>query len=154
MRLHQVQFTGAIFERGFWLYAWRVQCGARACFYVGRTGDSSSQYAASPFSRLNQHLDLRPKAAANMLLRHVRTLKLDPLACSYELLALGPVFPEQSTLELHRKFRDRIAPLETALADFIRSRGHEVVGKHGPKGKPDPKLVAELQREFDAALVK
>jgi len=88
MRLHRLKFTGAILERGFWLYAWRVFSGEREFFYVGRTGDSSSKFAASPFSRLSQHLDIRSKASANMLLRHVRRLKLDPLACEFELLAL------------------------------------------------------------------
>ena len=76
MRLPHLKFSGAILERGFWLYAWRIENGSREFFYVGRTGDSSSQYAASPFSRLGQHLDIRPNATANMLLRHVRRLKL------------------------------------------------------------------------------
>ncbi len=153
MQLHHLKFSGAILERGFWLYAWRIRCGDREFFYVGRTGDSSSKYAASPFLRLSQHLDVRPKAAANMLLRHVRALKLDPLTCTYELLAFGPIFPEQTTLELHRKFRDQIAPLETALAAFLRSGGHEVVGTHGSKGEPDPQLVAEVRRVFDDAFI-
>jgi hypothetical protein len=42
-------------------------------------------------------------------------MKLDPLDCTYELIAFGPIFPEQSTMELHRKYRDQIAPLESAL---------------------------------------
>lgn len=152
MRLHKLKFSGAILDRGFWLYAWRIECHEKVFFYVGRTGDSSSQYAASPFSRLSQHLDARPNATANMLLRHVRRLGLDPLQCSFELFAFGPIFSEQPTLELHRKYRDHIAPLESALAEFLRSKGCDVVGNHGSKGKADPKLLAEVQSAFNAAL--
>lgn len=152
MQLHQFKFGGAILERGFWLYAWRINCGSREFFYVGRTGDSSSRFAASPFNRLGQHLDMRPKATANMLLRHVRALELDPLQCNYELLAFGPLFPEQKTIELHRQFRDRIAPLETSLAALLRSCGYKVVGKYGTKHVAEPKLLAEVERVFKDTL--
>lgn len=50
-----------------------------------------------------------PKATANMLMRHVKNLGLDPLACTFELHAYGPLFPEQPTLEFHRQYRDRVA---------------------------------------------
>lgn len=150
MNLHRTSFSGAMLERGFWLYAWRIRCGEQRFFYVGRTGDSSSQYAASPFSRLGQHLDIRINAKANTLLKHVLARKLDPLKCAFELLAFGPLFPEQDTLALHRKFRDQIAPLETSLAQMLRSRGLHVVGAHGVSGSPDPVLQAEVERVFKA----
>lgn len=150
MRLHRTSFSGAILERGFWLYAWRISCGERNFFYVGRTGDSSSQYATSPFSRLGQHLDIRANAKANTLLRHVRAQDLDPIKCEFELLAFGPLFPEQASMELHREFRDQIAPLETSLAQLLRSRGLMVVGKHGTAGLPNPVLQAEIERIFKA----
>jgi len=150
MRLHRTSFSGAILERGFWLYAWRITCGERKFFYIGRTGDSSSQFAASPFSRLGQHLDIRTNAKANTLLRHVRAQALDPLECEFELLAFGPLFPEQQSMELHRKFRDKIAPLEAALAQLFKSRGFKVVGTHGQSGTPDPALQAEVERVFAA----
>jgi len=149
----RIRFSGGILERGFWLYVWRIECHDRVFFYVGRTGDSSSKFAASPFSRLSQHLGVRKTATANMLMRHVRRLKMDPLACDFELLALGPLFTEQSTLELHRKYRDRIAPLEAALAAHLRSKGLEVVGINSAKSAVDQKLLAELQRAFGEALV-
>lgn len=150
MRLHRTSFSGAILERGFWLYAWRISNGTRKFFYVGRTGDSSSRFAASPFSRLGQHLDIRANAKANTLLKHVRAQKLDPLKCEFELVAFGPLFPEQATMELHRKYRDQIALLETSLAQLLRSRGLHVVGVHGASGSPDPALQAEVERAFVA----
>ena len=149
MHLHRVGFSGAILERGFWLYAWRIRCGSGEFFYVGRTGDSSSQFAASPFSRLGQHLDVRANAKANTLLRHVRAEGFNPLACSFELLAFGPLFPEQTTIELHRTFRDQIAPLEFALAALLRGRGLKVRGVHGKVGVPDLALKAEIERVFN-----
>jgi hypothetical protein len=27
--LHQLKFSGAILEKGFWLYAWRIENGSR-----------------------------------------------------------------------------------------------------------------------------
>jgi hypothetical protein len=148
MHLHRVSFSGAILQRGFWLYAWRISEGDRRFFYVGRTGDSSSQFASSPFSRLSQHLDIRPNAKANALLRHVRLQKFDPLQCKFELLAFGPLFPEQETMELHRRFRDQISPLEAALAELLRSRKLNVVGIHGSSHSADPELLAEVERVF------
>jgi hypothetical protein len=150
MHVHRVNFSGAILERGFWLYAWRIAAGAEEVYYVRRTGDSSSKYAASPFARLGQHLDVRPKAPANMLLRQIRKAGLDPLKCEYKLMAFGPLFPEQATLEAHRKYRDLIAPLETALAEFMRRRGLRVLGQHGSKGTPEPNLLREIERAFGA----
>lgn len=150
MHLHRLSFSGAILERGFWLYAWKISHGAEKFFYVGRTGDSSSQFAASPFSRLGQHLDVRTSAKANTLLRHVRGKNFDPLICQYELLAFGPLFPEQATLVLHRSFRDQIAPLEASLAKLLRERGFDVVGVHGRTGTADPALEAEVGRVFQA----
>jgi hypothetical protein len=150
MQIHRIDFTGAILERGFWLYAWRITDRDRIIFYVGRTGDSSSRYAASPFSRLGQHLDVRPNASANMLLRQVRKLGIEPLSCKYELVAFGPLFPEQDNLEQHRHYRDRIAPLEAALAQLLRKRGFEVVGKHGTKGEPESELLKQIENAFNA----
>jgi hypothetical protein len=152
MSLHRLKFAGAILERGFWLYAWRVISGKREFFYVGRTGDSSSRFAASPFSRLSQHLDVRSKANANMLLRHVWRLKLDPLACKFELFAFGPIFGEQATLELHRQYRDRAARLESAFAAYLRSTGKEVVGSHSSMGEPEPELFVKVKRALGSAL--
>lgn len=144
MKTHQLSFGGAILERGFWLYVWRVTNGAKRFLYVGRTGDSSSRFAASPFARVGQHLDSRPKAPANMLHRHIRSRGLDPKKCSFKLIAIGPVFPEQSTLEAHRKHRDVVAPMEAALANHLRAKGYDVCGSHSSKHALDTKLFAQV----------
>lgn len=145
MKVHHLKFTGALIERGFWLYIWKVKEGKKLALYVGRTGDSSSKYAASPFNRLGQHLDIRPTATANTLLRNIRAEGFNPVKCEYELTSIGPLFPEQETLDEHRKYRDIIAPLEVALAEYLRAKGHKVIGKH-PKPRPkDEKLFNKIK---------
>ena len=152
MKIHETEFSGALLERGFWLYVWRITQGKKVAFYVGRTGDSSSRYAASPFSRLGQHLDVRETANANTLLRNIRAASFDPLKCHFKLISVGPLFPEQETLEAHRKFRDIIAPLETALADHLRSKNCVVLGSH-PKPRPfDRKLLKKVLSKLDGRL--
>jgi hypothetical protein len=54
---HKVYFEGGFLKRGFWLYVWEVTTPRRGrYYYVGRTGDSSSLKAQSPFIRMGQHL--------------------------------------------------------------------------------------------------
>lgn len=152
MQTHYISFSGKVLERGFWLYVWRITHGQGVFYYVGRTGDSSSKYAASPFSRLGQHLDVRESASANMLMRKLRIEKVNPLECDFEMISFGPLFPEQDNLLEHRKFRDIISPLETELASYLKSKNYKVLGSH-PKPKPfDAKLFASIKTEVDKAL--
>ena len=148
MKVHRISFEGGLLERGFWLYAWLIQSGPDNVVYVGRTGDSSSQFAASPFNRLGQHLDVRPSAKANTLLRQVKNLGWNPLKCRYELVAFGPIFPEQADLDSHRAKRDIIAPLETKLAQLFKDAGFKVVGSHGKQQTVDPELSRQVEQAF------
>lgn len=148
MRVHRISFGGGLLERGFWLYAWLVKCGTEKAVYVGRTGDSSSQFAASPFARLGQHLDVRPSAKANTLLRQVRALGWDPLSCEFELVAFGPIFPEQADMESHRTKRDIIAPLESKLATLFKNAGFMVVGSHGKQAPVDNAISEQVEQAF------
>ena len=152
MKTHELKFSGALIERGFWLYVWRVSHKNERVLYVGRTGDSSSKYAASPFNRLGQHLDIRPNATANTLLRNIRARGFDPLVCEYHLISIGPLYPEQNNIEEHRKYRDLISPLESALAQYLKDNGHEVVGSHPkPKTKDDAlfkKILSMIEGKF------
>lgn len=148
MKVHRISFEGGLLERGFWLYAWLIQCGSDRAIYVGRTGDSSSQFAASPFSRLGQHLDVRPSAKANSLLRQVRSMGWDPIKCKYELVAFGPIFPEQPDLDSHRVKRDIIAPLESHLAQLFKNAGFKVVGSHGKQYAVDQEISKQVEKAF------
>jgi len=152
MQFHRIKFSGAILERGFWLYVWRIKHENTEFLYVGRTGDSSSRFAASPFSRLSRHLDVSENASANMLLRHVKQRGLDPISCSFEMLAIGPLYKEQPNLAEHRKIRDIVAPLESAVAHYLRQKGFVVVSSHPTVGEVDKELLLKIQSTIDEGL--
>lgn len=152
----QLRFKGALLERGFWVYVCRVKHKDKYLLYVGRTGDSSSRFAASPFSRLGRHLDLLPSAPANMLVRHLRDLRIDPRLCTYLLIACGPLYPEQENIRAHRRIRDRVALIEAKLAQQLKADGYKVVGSHPvithPLPRGDVLLFRRVLRSFRAAL--
>ena len=151
-RICRLSFDGHILQRGFWLYVWRITSGRRIVLYVGRTGDSSSEFASSPFVRVGRHLDLRPNAKSNSLARHLAAQSLDPTECAYEFVAFGPLFPEQTSTQEHRRFRDRTGGLEALLANQLRASGYEVVGIHSSRAEPTTddatKLLKFIHDEF------
>ena len=152
MESYVSKFSGRLLDRGFWIYVWRIRSNADVVLYVGRTGDSSSPNAASPFGRLSQHLDLRDNATANTLVRNLRGRGLDPTECDFEMLAIGPLYPEQATLDEHYPFRDRTAVLESELAAHLRQAGHIVLGTHPRRGDYDTAFFIEIRRQVEAFL--
>lgn len=83
-----------------------------------------------------------------MLFRQVQKLGWNPLGCQYELVAFGPIFPEQSDLDQHRSKRDIIAPLETELALLFKSEGFNVVGNHGKRRATNQELLDQVKLAF------
>lgn len=122
--LHTLTFQGELTERGFWLYVWKIDSTKGERLYVGRTGDSSSTNASSPFARMGRHQD--PKGTANMLHKHLHKQKLDPKACIFTMVAYGPLFREEPTDAFTRR-RDVVAALEKGLASSLRCGGHSVL---------------------------
>lgn len=145
----QLEFKGRILKRGFWLYVWRIRFKRRTVLYVGRTGDSSSDFASSPFVRIGRHLDLRPNAKSNSLARHLKAEGLDATECDFQFVAFGPLFPEQKSTNQHRHFRDRTGALEALLANMLHARGYKVVGKHHSRAEPAAAEVAQLMKFLD-----
>lgn len=123
-----VNFDGDLLVRGFWLYVWEVTSpeGGRL-YYVGRTGDSSSINAQSPFNRMSQHLGFAENS--NQLRRHLQSHAFQPEECSFRLIAHGPVLAEATTREEHRTSRDVAAALEKALADAMLDSGYQVMNR-------------------------
>jgi hypothetical protein len=156
MKSHSITFTGAVLERGFWLYAWHVSGSGRSIVYVGRTGDNSSPNAASPFNRLGQHLDVRPKASANMLHRHLVRSGIDPIAATYQLVTVGPIYPEVpgKDMRAHVKIRDIVNRMEQELAEHLRRKGYEVVSRHPPSARPLLPRFREALALAEAELAK
>jgi len=147
-----LSFSGPLLKRGFWLYVWEIQGVNEVVYYVGRTGDSSSAHASSPFNRVGMHFDIRPNAKGNSLIRRLRERKLDPECCEYRMVAVGPLFPEQPTFEKHTPYRNVVATLEHALATELRSRGLIVLGTHHPSAPLDQTLFASALHTIDGAL--
>lgn len=147
---HHIAFDGALLKRGFWLYVWEIAHGAQRVYYVGRTGDSSSKHASSPFSRVGMHFDIRPNAKGNSLLRRLRDAELDPNDCTYEMLAVGPLFDEQNDFETHKPIRDIVATLEHELAKTLKARGFAVIGAHHAAAPLDEALFLEVMQLVEA----
>ena len=143
MKNYQLEFDGKLLERGFWVYVWEIYTPRNEkLFYVGRTGDSSSPNAASPFSRMSAHFSKNPKG--NALLRNLRDKKIDPEKCKFKLHAYGPIFTEQKAFDKHKPFRDKAASIEVFVAKKLKERGYEVIGNH-----PKNTKVNEVESEAD-----
>src|SRR5260221_9235784 len=129
-----MRFDGKLLQRGFWLYGWHITRPDGEWLYVGRTGDSSSAKAGSPFGRVAQHLDTRLTAKGNSMARQLKTLGIAPAECTFEVTAVGPILPEPACIEDHRPLRNTVAAVEKALAAHLRVRGSTVIGHHASRG--------------------
>jgi len=127
-KTHTLNFEGAILARGFWLYIWEITTSdGKKLHYVGRTGDSSSHNAQSPFNRMGQHLGFNEKS--NVLRRHLTKLGINPEQCAFRLVTHGPIFKELSSFADHCSPRDIVAAMEKALADAMTSSEYTVINK-------------------------
>ena len=148
---HVLTLPVPMFERGFWLYVWRISSVAGDFLYVGMTGDSSSPNAADPFSRMCQHLSNNKNQ--NAVRKHLETHCVSPEECtSIELIAHGPIFPEACSMDEHRKPRDTVAALEQKLADTLerKCRGYLLLNKVNNKKPLDLELWEEVRSAFAA----
>ncbi len=140
-----MSFDGKVLQRGFWLYVWEIVYRKNTYLYIGRTGDSSSPNASSPFNRIGQHLDFRDNARGNALARHLKEKGVDPKMSEFRMLAIGPLFREQKSFEAHKPYRDRMATLEYKTAAYLRDRQFTVLGKHHPGISVSQSMVDEIK---------
>ena len=138
-------FNGEVLERGFWLYVWEIKEGDTKHLYVGRTGDSSSPNASSPFNRIGQHLDFRENAKGNSLAKGLKEVGINPKKSKFRMLAMGPFFPEQESFESHKQFRDQMATFEHELARYLQSNGYSVLGIHHQGAKVPENHLNEVK---------
>ncbi|KAF0246857.1 MAG: hypothetical protein FD180_387 [Planctomycetota bacterium] len=152
----EVGFPARFLRRGFWLYVWEVNPGPgqELVYYVGRTGDSSSPNAQSPFVRMGQHLGSSDNS--NMLKKHIlSTTGLKPDCChSFRLLAHGPILREATNMKRHVPRRNRMAALECALAEDLREAGYNVANDVRCRHEVDDSLRAEVRRAFSKSLAR
>lgn len=123
---YEVALEGGTLRRGFWLYVWEVTTpDGQKLLYVGRTGDSSSAKAASPFSRMGQHLGYIE--ASNMLRTHLNKRGMTPDDCCFRFIAHGPILTEATTWEEHVPRRNIVGGLEQKLEQELRRSGWDVM---------------------------
>lgn len=152
LAIHEVRFEGGVLQRGFWLYVWEVTPADQApLYYVGRTGDSSSTNAQSPFNRMGQHLGFAKNS--NMLRRHLMQHGAVPESCAFRLIALGPIEQEATTpgRRVHDQRRDLIAAMEKALAELLASSGLKVMNRVVSRKPLDEARFAQVRAAFARA---
>jgi len=146
--LLEARFDGQILARGFWLYVWKIVSPNRVLLYVGRTGDSSSPNAASPFSRLSAHLQSKETAKGNSMHRRLLAEGVDPTTATFQMAAAGPLLPEQSSFVAHCPYRDRMAAMECELANRLGRTGWDVVGTHGTVHRLEPRDMSAFSKVY------
>jgi hypothetical protein len=150
---HELTFDGRLLERGFWLYVWEIKTPRDTYLhYVGRTGDSSSTNAQSPFNRMGQHLGFNDHA--NPLRRYLRVEGLDPNKCLFRLVTYGPVLAEAATLEEHRQRWDQMGAMEKALAVAMEKAGYRVLNVVNCRANLDAELFANVHGAFACCFKK
>jgi hypothetical protein len=144
---HEITFKGDLLNRGFWLYVWEITTPQNNhVYYVGRTGDSSSINAQSPFNRMGQHLSYNEKQ--NMLRRHLDNKQVIVEMCDFRLIAYGPILEQATTRESHIKSRDAIAAIEKQLAKSLIDSGYDVLNTVNCKKLADPVLWNKVRQAF------
>lgn len=146
IQTHQMAFNGEILERGFWIYVWEITQKDIKHIYVGRTGDSSSAHASSPFNRIGQHLDFRENAKGNSLAKRLKEAGVNPKKSNFRMLAIGPLFSEQDTFQEHVPFRDQMATFEYELANHLK-KNFSVLGVHHQGATVSEKTLSEIKTQ-------
>lgn len=150
---HVLSFDGRTLQRGFWLYVWEITApDSIKLYYVGRTGDSSSINAQSPFNRMGQHLGF--SKASNMLRQHLQGKGIAVEKCGFRFVSYGPIMTEAATQDEHRKLRDVTAALEKSLADALKNSGYDVLNTVKCRKKPDQNLWEQVHKAFAAYFPK
>jgi len=144
----ELRFDGALLARGFWLYVWEVSFPDRSKgYFVGRTGDSSSPAAQSPFHSLGLHIHAIVRSTVPG--SGGKAKEIDPSECKFHFVAHGPILAEAATLDLHRERRDIAAALAKALAEAMEGAGYRVVNTvRCTKPLDDAKLFRQIKAAF------
>jgi hypothetical protein len=146
-RTYEVSLEGGTLRRGFWLYVWEVTTpDGEKLLYVGRTGDSSSAKAASPFNRMGQHLG--SIKASNMLRTHLQKRDMAPEDCAFRFFAHGPILIEAADWEGHVPRRDIVGGLEQELEQELRQGGWDVMNTVKGSFKLDEQLWNDVRPAF------
>lgn len=141
---HHVTFDGALLCRGFWLYVFNIINKTERFIYIGMTGDRSSGHAGSPFDRMSKHLGRNPRN--NAIRKKLEKMHINPEECSFEVMAIGPLFDEQKPASnSHTLFCDQVEALERALAEHLKEQLYKVISHHRSfTHTPDPQVLKDV----------
>lgn len=144
---YTVSLDGGFLARGFWIYVWEVRDPeGSVMLYVGRTGDSSSPNAQSPFNRMGQHLGFAKNSS--MLRNHLQGRDVSPDLCSFRLVAHGPILPEAKDWKSHVIRPDLAAAVEKQLAEDCAAAGYDVLNSVVSGKELDDELYAPVRAAF------
>jgi hypothetical protein len=101
---------------------------------------------------MSQHLGFNERS--NVLRRRLTSRGIDPEACTFRLVAHGPILKEASGSENHNRPRDITAALEKALATALTDAGYNVINKVHCRTPLDDKLFANVRSAFAAEFPK
>ncbi len=131
------------------MYVWEVTPPeGEPMHYVGRTGDTSSPNAQSPFARMSQHLGF---AKTSMMLRkHLKSRDVDPTRCTFRLISHGPVMKEAEGKDWaeHCSRRDIVAAMEKALCEELKEAKYDVLNKVSSRKVLDAGVYATVREAF------
>jgi hypothetical protein len=88
----------------------------------------------------------RVNLALTILMEGFSRLKapdIDPLSCAFDMVAVGPIHPEQSCKEEHTPCWNDVVAAERQLAQLLQQRGYDVIGKSYYKAKGNPGTVEQ-----------
>jgi hypothetical protein len=78
----------------------------------------------------------------------LRAENVHPEACSFRLVAFGPILGEAAELDEHRLRRDQIGAMEKALAAAMASAGYKVLNTVNCRIPLDEEEFVHVKREF------
>ena len=146
---HVLTLPVPMLKRGFWLYVWRIKSDKGEFLSVGMTGDTSSPNAADPFSRTAQHLSTKEKQ--NAVRKNLESHDVSPEDCtSIKLIVHGPIFPEASSMEEHKRPWSIVSRLRKELADTLESYGYQLLPYPSSRQDLDRDRWEEVRKAFAA----
>lgn len=135
-------------KRGFWLYVWIITLtGDRTVHYVGRTANSSSPHAQSPFGRISGHLGSNQNSSA--LQRNLTKHAIEFNQCiRLEVVAHGPLHDEVNNMGAHTPLRDKMHALERDLCNAMKGAEYEVLNQVVCKTPTDEAACGTVRNAF------
>jgi hypothetical protein len=135
-------------KRGFWLYVWVITLArGRTVHYVGRTGDSSSPHAQSPFRRTSGHLGSNEHD--NALQRNLKKHGIEFDQCiRLEVVAHGPLHDEVNDMGAHTPLRDKMHALERDLCNAMKGADYDVLNHVACKTPTDEAAWDTVRNTF------